>query len=424
MSKTATTGSEEARHTKDSKKNLRVPSLRLHKASGQAYVVLSGKAIYFGPHGTPQAEQEYHQVIAEWLAAGRQLPTRPEQITIGELIGQYWLYAIGYYVKPNGENTWETANIRQAMRPLRELYGSKPVCEFGPRALRVVRQRMIDRGWCRNNINKMVARIKRMFHWATAQELVGPEIYQALRSVPGLRRGRSAARETEPIKPVSQEHIDAVQPYVSQQVWTMIQLQLLTGARSGELAMMRPCDIDHTDGKIWVYIPADHKTAHQGYQRRIYIGPCAQKLLAPFLLRKSDAYCFSPAEARAEYLKRISEARKTPPQQGNAPGTNRKANPKKQPGEYYAPASYGHAISKAIKKAYRPDGMSNEEFKTWKPPQHWHPHQLRHNAATELRKEFGLEAARIILGHHSAAITEVYAEKDEQQAIEAMVKVG
>jgi len=48
----------------------------------------------------------------------------------------------------------------------------------------------------------------------------------------------------------------------------------------------------------------------------------------------------------------------------------------------------------------------------------------RNAPATELRKEFGIEAARIILGHRSAAITEVYAEKDEQQAIEAMMKIG
>ncbi|MCD4824637.1 MAG: hypothetical protein K8S55_08520 [Phycisphaerae bacterium] len=45
-------------------------------------------------------------------------------------------------------------------------------------------------------------------------------------------------------------------------------------------------------------------------------------------------------------------------------------------------------------------------------------------AATELRKEFGLEAARVILGHRSAAITEVYAEMDRQKAIDAMMKVG
>ncbi len=36
------------RHVKDSSENRRVPSLRHHKASGQAYVVLNGKAVYLG----------------------------------------------------------------------------------------------------------------------------------------------------------------------------------------------------------------------------------------------------------------------------------------------------------------------------------------------------------------------------------------
>lgn len=49
------------------------------------------------------------------------------------------------------------------------------------------------------------------------------------------------------------------------------------------------------------------------------------------------------------------------------------------------------------------------ELKAWHKQFHWHPHQLRHNAATYLRKEFGLETARIILGQRSAAITEIYA---------------
>ncbi len=44
--------------------------------------------------------------------------------------------------------------------------------------------------------------------------------------------------------------------------------------------------------------------------------------------------------------------------------------------------------------------------------------------ATSLRKEFGLETARIILGHRSAAITEIYAELDQQKALEAIVRVG
>ena len=53
-------------------------------------------------------------------------------------------------------------------------------------------------------------------------------------------------------------------------------------------------------------------------------------------------------------------------------------------------------------------------------------------AGTELRKEFALETARIIpwgeyrrtLGHCSAAVTEVYTESDEKQAVEAMMQVG
>jgi hypothetical protein len=41
-----------------------------------------------------------------------------------------------------------------------------------------------------------------------------------------------------------------------------------------------------------------------------------------------------------------------------------------------------------------------------------------------LCQEFTLETARIILGHHSAAITEVDAERDEEEAISAISKVG
>lgn len=42
---------------------------------------------------------------------------------------------------------------------------------------------------------------------------------------------------------------------------------------------------------------------------------------------------------------------------------------------------------------------------------HWTPNQLRHTAGTEVRAEFGLEAAQTILGHATAKMTEHYAEK-------------
>ena len=50
--------------------------------------------------------------------------------------------------------------------------------------------------------------------------------------------------------------------------------------------------------------------------------------------------------------------------------------------------------------------------------------RLRCDAATFLRKEFGLDAARVIPGHTSAAVTEIYAELDRKQAAEIMGVVG
>jgi integrase len=54
----------------------------------------------------------------------------------------------------------------------------------------------------------------------------------------------------------------------------------------------------------------------------------------------------------------------------------------------------------------------------------WHPHQLRHTKATEIRREAGLDAARAVLGHRSPVVTEVYAEVDQTKAAEVMARLG
>jgi hypothetical protein len=52
---------------------IQTPKLRHHKATGQAYVVLNGHAIYFGRSGTEEATENYHTTIAEWLSSGKQV---------------------------------------------------------------------------------------------------------------------------------------------------------------------------------------------------------------------------------------------------------------------------------------------------------------------------------------------------------------
>ena len=88
---------------------------------------------------------------------------------------------------------------------------------------------MIDDGHARTSINKNMGRIRRAFRWAVAEELIPPTVLTALSSVDGLCAGRCKAVEPEPIRPVSQHAIDAIEPFVSRPVWAMVQLQLFTG---------------------------------------------------------------------------------------------------------------------------------------------------------------------------------------------------
>jgi len=55
---------------------------------------------------------------------------------------------------------------------------------------------------------------------------------------------------------------------------------------------------------------------------------------------------------------------------------------------------------------------------------HWHPHQLRHTFATLVRKRFGLDAARAVLGHRSPVVTEIYAEIDRDKSSQVVASIG
>ena len=139
---------------------------------------------------------------------------------------------------------------------------------------------MIERGWCRSNINKQVDRIRRMFKWAVSHDLVPPDVFHGLQAVAGLRKGRCEARESDPVLPVADAIVDATLRHVPPIVASMIWLQRLTGMRSGELVIMRGCDLD-TSGNVWSYAPATHKTEHHGHGKTIFLGPRAQEIIQP-----------------------------------------------------------------------------------------------------------------------------------------------
>lgn len=344
-------------------------------------------------------------------------------MTVDALIRLFWAHAEVYYRLVDGTQSSELDAFRQAARPLARLFGPTPADALGPRRLIAVRAEMIALGWCRATVNQQVGRIKRMFKWAVENELVAPGMFHGLQAVSGLRLGRTTAPEGEPVKPVPQELIDATLPRVSAQVAAMIRLQLLTGMRPGEVVIVRTADVCR-EGLVWSYRPTRHKTQHHGQSRTVFLGP--QALLKPYLDDAApERYVFSAAEADRARRERQRAARTTPEGEGNRPGTNRKRHPTKKPGERYRTDSYRHAISRACDAAFPvPPGVTGADAERWRRAHHWHPHQLRHNAATRLRKEFGIDVAQTILGHRSLQVTEVYAERDMAAAAAVMGQIG
>ncbi|MFN0018402.1 MAG: tyrosine-type recombinase/integrase [Pirellulaceae bacterium] len=401
----------------------KIPSYGRHKASGKAVVRLRGKDHYLGDFGTAESHERYERLVCEWRSQQVEVtaPMAPvvsasksRELTIADVLFRYRHFAESYYVK-NGKPSKELTYIRYALRPLRELYGSLKIREFGPLALKAVRQHMIDSDLSRKLINGRIDRVKRFMKWAVSEELAPASAYEAVRAVAGLRFGKTAARETEPVKPVPDAWVNAILPHVSRHVAAMIQLQRLTGMRPCEVVMMRACDIDMS-AEIWLYVPFEHKNQWRGHQRQIPLGPKSQEIIRQFLTLSTTAYLFSPLAAEAERNEKRRQNRKTPMTPSQA-GRKQKPKPLRRKRESYDVDSYRRAITYGIKSA-------NRKRKADEQVPHWYPLQLRHSRATEVRKAFGLEAAQVSLGHAHANVTEVYAEKNLELAVEIARRTG
>jgi integrase len=431
----------------------RIPSLRRHRPSHQGVVTLNGHDVYLGlwpdrlRKPPPEVKTHYDAVVAEWLASGRRgIPgqVKPaEPVTVSQLIDAFWKHAQQHYRDEEGNPTSEQNDFRISLRPLRHLYAQLPAAEFSPLKLKAVRQLMID-GYqhpkygpqeklSRGVINMRIRRIVRMFKWAVSEELVPPDVLHGLHAVRGLEKGRTEAHETEPVTPVALAHVEATVPFLNRQVGAMVQLLRYTGMRPAEVCFMRTCDIDMT-GQTWLYRPRRHKTAHRGKPRIIALGPKAKEILRPFLRTELEAFLFSPAEAEAERRASREAERKTPRSCGNRRGTNRKKKPRKTAGPRYTPSSFHHAITKAIERAnakLREKATEEAMMAARELPgedamyvPHWFPYQLRHTFATEVRRQHGLEASQVALGHASADVTQVYAERDLQLAVRVAEAMG
>ena len=424
------------------------PKLCRHQGQHQGYVTLDGREYYLGDWPArcgkkppPEVRARFDELIAKWFANGRQLPDERPPLSVNEVLLAYIKWAEVHYVPKRAKDD-QNRFIRYAAAVVRELFGRTPAAEFGPKKLRLVREAMVQRDWCRNLVNAQVDRVRRMFKWAVGEELVPGDVYHALRAVESLRRGAAGVRETEPVKPVLVETVEAVLPHLTPTMRAMVRVQLLTGMRPGELCQLRAADINMTgENGVWLFRPRQHKTQHHGHARVVVIGPQAQEVLRPFL-KAGEEYVFSPKAAeRVRHAERRADRKSplTPSEAARKP----KANPKRPKRERYDETSFRNAIYRACDRAFpppdqlaRPPKESKAKWLArltpderaaltkWQSEHRWHPNQLRHTAATVIRREHGIEAARVILGHSKLTTTEIYAEADQVKAAKVMARIG
>ena len=335
------------------------------------------------------------------LAEAELSKPKPNSTTIAELAEAYEEHAKTYYRK-NGKQTSQMWQVSRVIEHLKDTFGKLSANEFGPSMLRLFIEHFIKEKLSRITVNKYAREAKRVFKWGVANELVEPSVYQALAAVESLKAGRSEATESKPVRPVLDSHIEKVKAALPPTLAALVDIQLLTAARPGELLKIRPCDIDRS-GAIWEVNVIGHKTEHHGKSRMLFFGPKAQAILKPLMLQCGPGeFIFSPKHAITERNVDCKQRRR-PGQRSDEPKTDRKVR------GHYDTNSYRRAIMRACEEADVPD---------------WTPNQLRHTAATRIRKQYGIDAAQVILGHSSADVTQVYAEVDRKKALDVVGEMG
>ncbi len=336
------------------------------------------------------AEQAAARYWAEQTRQIRKHERDEDGVTVEDVCAAWTARAEVYYRHADGTPTSEARGAFVDVNLFREMYGNATMAELTHRDMLRHRDALIRSGVCRQTVNRRVGAVKRMIAWALEEAMIPAVVKAELTQVPNLKRGRSAAKETSPVMPVPDSVVEATLPFLMPNTADMVRVHRLTGMRPDEMCGLRWSLID-TSRTPWVYRPYRHKNEWRGQPRVIMIGPKARAILERH--KGGDDAPFSPVRAVLEHFEARRAARVTP-------FYGKKKDAKEAPhvpriiGSAWNVAAYDRTVAGACKRG----GV-----------EHWHPNQLRHSFATEVRRNYGLEACRAVLGHSTGArITDRY----------------
>ena len=359
----------------------RVPSLCLHKATGQARATYQGRSVYFGRYGSPEAHRRYAEWILEITADPTAVPiaTRAKAgdgITVAELVNAFEEHH-ETTLEGRTEDAIRTARseTRVAGDLLVEKHAAVMVTDFDAPMLVEIRDsilgRPIDRRWCLRTVNNRISRVRSIFAWGVQRGIVDRGVIVGLQAVAPLRAGSAMARVHAPVReaPIEDvrlvlEHLDA-RGGPSVQVACLLRFMLMTGCRCAEARKATIGDLDRDARTLTIH---EHKTA--------------RKTGAPLIFHLSDEVL---AVIDRAILARGAGADPTAPIFAGTRGPFRRT-----------------AVTQAVARACERAGVP-----------HWSPHRLRHTATNLVRRAAGDAVAKATGGWDDPRMISRYGREDE-----------
>jgi len=380
---------------------IKIPRYRYFAPRNCACVQFGCRRIYItgAPYGSEQSRAQYNQLVSAWIAGGRKAPPQLDAsgtpvkkpstfLTIGTIAARYAKHLRNTRPTPDGR-FHNYFNVVGALREFRDTYCHRDARELRADDIERMQIIMAKRRLSRRTIVERIYIIRNSLVHAVKVGLLPEASYFRWKFVELIRTDHPKLKPRKRVLPVDEATVQRTCEKLTPTISDLVKLLLLCGARIGEIAQMRVCDIDVTNDAVWIFRPERHKTEHHGHTRTIAFGPRAIAIISPRLAgRKTTDFVFSPVDSHAEFLAARHEARKTKEGYGNCIGTNLKPHPSWKPGASFMAGTVCRAIKKACARAGVPM---------------WTTHALRHTAATRLRKKYGLElASRQQICHETA----------------------
>ncbi len=215
----------------------------------------------------------------------------------------------------------------------------------------------------------------------------GSRVYQDLAAVSGLRKGPIPGARSPTRGAGADDVFQATLPYLPTIVADMARLARLTGMRPTEVCIMRPCDVD-TSGAVGCTIPSGTRPSTTG-GRVVYIGPKGQDVLRPYLLAVPMTIASARRIPSAAAWPSCTQREHAVVAAATGRAQTARRQPKRAAGERYTKDSLNRRSRGPIAKA-----NVQREQEGLDPLPHWSTNRLRHAAATDIRRQFGLEGPK------------------------------